>query len=54
MVRPHLVVFWLKKDDSTGHSEKKVDRCRGVKKIYRRGQGLNFASSARVAKDTPE
>ena len=49
--------FWLRKDDSTGQSERgkkeKVDRKRGRKTILksRQGIGMNFATSTRVDED---
>ena len=40
MVRPHLKVFGLSKDDSTGHSARKKEvKKRGGKTILRSGQG---------------
>ena len=42
MVWKHLKVFWLSKDDSIGHNERKkvgkVDRLRAGKTILRSGQ----------------
>ena len=57
MVRPDRKGFWLRKDDSTGQSERgkkeKVNRKRGRKTILksRQGIGMNFGTSTRVAED---
>ena len=60
MIRLHLKVFLLSKDDSTGHSERKkeekVGRRRGRQKKrwkdnIKEWTRMNFASSTRTAED---
>ena len=55
MVWTHLNVFWLNKDDSTGHSEREKKKKGREKKRWedniKEGIELDFASSTRAAED---
>ena len=53
-VWPHLKVFWLSKDNSTGHSERRKKKGRQKKRwedSSKEWTGMDFASSARAAED---
>ena len=54
MVWPHFKVFWLSKDDSTGHSARKRTEGRQMKRWEDNIEeitGMAFASSTRAAEN---